>query len=67
MQPSPENYDLIYSEGDYDVEYKVVIDGKTYTQDLIWSLKTSRSCISSNSYLIGNRPNGEHRAIYSSV
>ena len=59
MQPSPENYDLIYSEGDYDFEYKVVIDGKTYTQDLIWSLKTSRSCISSNSYLIGNAMVGE--------
>ena len=59
MQPSPENFDLIYSEGDYDVEYKVNIDGREYTQDMIWSMKTSRRCISSNSYLVGNAMVGE--------
>lgn len=59
MQTSPENYDLIYAEGDYDVEYKVNINGKDYTQDLIWSMKTSRGCISSRSYLMGNAMVGQ--------
>lgn len=59
MQESPENFDLIYSEGDYDVEYKVVIDGREFHQNKIWSLKTSRACLTSKSYFVGNTMSGQ--------
>lgn len=65
MQSAPSNYDAIYAEGDYSVEYKVNIDGTDYYQrsdvvdgytkqsSYIWSLKTSRKVFSENNPMIG--------------
>lgn len=59
MQTAPYNYNSIYEEGDYDVEYKVVIDGVEFQQNQIWSMKTSRACFSSSTAFVGNAMVGQ--------
>ena len=54
MQNAPSLYEDIYEEGDFDYQYKVNIDGVDYTQDQIWSMKTSRALFTANTDLIGN-------------
>ena len=54
MQAAPTNYNSIYEEGDYDVLYKVNIDGTDYDQDKIWSMKSSRACFTANTNFVGN-------------
>lgn len=53
MQTAPSNYEQIYNEGDFRVEYQVQIDGVTYDQNMIWSLKTIRRLFSENTPMIG--------------
>lgn len=59
MQTAPYNYEKIYNEGDYTVEYQVQIDGVYYSQDMIWSMKTSRRLLTENTPLIGNAMVGQ--------
>ncbi len=59
MQNAPLNYNTIYAEGDYDVEYKVNIDGIDFPQEKIWSMKTSRACFSSSTFFVGNAMVGQ--------
>lgn len=54
MQPSPENYDVIYREDNFDVVYKAIIDGQEFGSEDIWSIKTSKACITAQSFLMGN-------------
>lgn len=59
MQTAPYNYEKIYSEGDYTVEYQVQIDGVYYSQDTIWSMKTSRKLFTESTPMIGNAMVGQ--------
>ena len=54
MQTAPSRYTQIYEEGNYDVEYKVNIDGVDYDQAHIWNMKTSRALFTENTPFIGN-------------
>ena len=53
MQTAPYNYNSIYEEGNYEVQYKVNIDGVDYGQNMIWSMKTSRKLFSEDKPMIG--------------
>lgn len=59
MQTAPYNYEKIYNEGDYTVEYQVQIDGVYYSQDTIWSMKTSRKLFTESTPMIGNAMVGQ--------
>lgn len=59
MQTAPSNYERIYEEGDYTVEYRVQIDGVYYDQNYIWSLRTSRKLFSENTPMIGGAMVGQ--------
>lgn len=54
MQSAPSNYNSIYAEGNYDIDYKVNIDGVDYDSSVIWSMKTSRALFTDNTPMIGN-------------
>lgn len=59
MQTAPYNYEKIYDEGDYTVEYQVQIDGVYYGQNMIWSMKTSRKLLTESTPMIGNAMVGQ--------
>lgn len=59
MQTAPSNYETIYNEGDFSVEYRVQIDGVYYDQDMIWSLKTSRRLFTESTPMIGGAVIGQ--------
>ena len=53
MQSAPYNYNTIYAEGDFDVEYRVEIGGKFIEQSGIWSMKTTRTLFTDNQIMMG--------------
>ena len=59
MQSPPYNFNTIYESGDYEVRYRVNINGVDYSQSSIWEIKTSRKLFGENNPLFGCTAVGE--------
>ena len=59
MQSSSSTYNRIYESGDYEVRYRVNINGVDYAQTSLWEIRTSRKLFGENNPLFGCTAVGE--------